>query len=44
MDIYKEYSKTDTPVAHRLSKMGLNLPTYESLKDVNEIREILTDV
>ncbi|MCG7489653.1 aminotransferase class I/II-fold pyridoxal phosphate-dependent enzyme [Vibrio sp. Of14-4] len=44
MDIYKKYCKFETPVAHKISKIGLNLPTYESLKDVNEIRGIMVDV
>jgi perosamine synthetase len=44
MDIYKSYSKSETPVAHKLSRVGLNLPTYESLKSMSEIRKILIDV
>jgi len=44
MNIYKEYCRFETPVARKLSKMGLNLPTYESLKDVNEIKGIMIDV
>jgi len=41
MDIYKSYCKVSTPVAHRLSKVGLNLPTYESLKSMDEIKKVL---
>jgi perosamine synthetase len=43
MEIYKQYSKSETPVAHELSKVGLNLPTYESLKSIAEIRQILEE-
>jgi perosamine synthetase len=41
MDIYKSYCKHSTPVTHRLSRSGLNLPTYESLKSMDEITKIL---
>lgn len=41
MDIYKKYCKNETPVTHKLSNVGLNLPTYESLKSMDEIRNIL---
>jgi len=44
MDIYKKYCKNETVVTHRLSKVGLNLPTYESLKSIDEIKEILDNV
>lgn len=44
MDIYKPYSKEYTPIAHKLSVLGLNLPTYESLKSMHEIESILTDI
>ncbi|RXJ82210.1 aminotransferase class I/II-fold pyridoxal phosphate-dependent enzyme [Arcobacter sp. F2176] len=44
MDIYKQYCKNKTPVTHKLSKVGLNLPTYESLKSMDEIRNILRDI
>jgi len=44
MEIYKEYCKNETPVTHKLSKIGLNLPTYESLKSMGEIRNILGDM
>jgi perosamine synthetase len=41
MDIYKPYCKNYTPITHRLSKVGLNFPTYESLRSMNEIKNIL---
>ncbi len=44
MDIYKPYCNVDTPVTKRLSKHGFNLPTYESLKSLDEIKKILLDV
>ncbi len=34
MEIYKQYCKNETPITHKLSKIGLNLPTYESLKSM----------
>jgi len=44
MDIYKNYSKGGTPISHNLSQKGLNLPTYESLKSINEIKAILVNI
>ena len=44
MEIYKPYSQSETPVAHKLSRSGLNLPTYESLKSMDEIKNILIHV
>ena len=41
MDIYKPYCKDETSTTHKLSKFGLNLPTYESLKSIDEISIIL---
>ncbi|NOR57104.1 MAG: aminotransferase class I/II-fold pyridoxal phosphate-dependent enzyme [Sulfurimonas sp.] len=41
MDIYKSYAKVDTPVTKMLSKRGFNLPTYESLKSLDEIKKII---
>ena len=41
MEIYRDYCKIETPIAHKLSKTGLNLPTYESLKSIDEIKIIL---
>lgn len=40
MDIYKNYCKHETKTAHKLASVGLNLPTYESLKSINELEEI----
>ncbi|WP_419771207.1 MAG: aminotransferase class I/II-fold pyridoxal phosphate-dependent enzyme [Candidatus Marinarcus sp.] len=44
MDIYKPYCKEFTPITHKISKVGINLPTYESLKSIEEIKEILKNV
>jgi perosamine synthetase len=44
MEIYKPYCKDETPISHKLSKVGLNLPTYESLKSMSEIKNILGDL
>tara|TARA_R110002033_G_scaffold9971_2_gene32715 strand:+ start:39026 stop:40450 length:1425 start_codon:yes stop_codon:yes gene_type:complete len=40
MPIYENYCDKDTPIAHKLSKFGINLPTYESLKSLNDISNI----
>jgi perosamine synthetase len=34
--------KNETPETHKFSKIGLNLPTYESLKSMDEIRKALS--
>ena len=44
MDIYKKYCHKSTPVAKKISTLGLNLPTYESLKSIAEIETILNGV
>ena len=44
MDIYKDYCHKDTPIARKISTIGLNLPTYESLKSITKIDNILSDV
>ncbi len=44
MDIYKQYCKKFTKVTHNLSYKGLNLPTYESLKSIDEIEKILIGI
>jgi len=44
MNIYKAYCNVSTPIAKMLSKRGINLPTYESLKSINEIRDILKGI
>ena len=41
MDIYKPYCKNYTPITHRISKAGLNFPTYENFKSMDEIKKIL---
>lgn len=40
MEVYKPYCRFETPVTKMLSKRGLNLPTYESLKGIEEIKNI----
>lgn len=37
MDIYKDYCKTFTENTHNVSYHGLNLPTYESMLDIDSI-------
>jgi perosamine synthetase len=44
MDIYKKYCHKSTPVSKKISTLGLSLPTYESLKSIVEIKNILTGV
>ena len=44
MEIYKEYCSSGTPVAKKISSLGLNLPTYESLKSIVEINSIFSNV
>jgi len=41
MEIYKKFSKNPTPVSQKISYRGLNLPTYESLKSIEDIIKIL---
>ncbi len=41
MEVYKPYCRFETPVTKMLSKQGLNLPTYESLKSIEEIKNVL---
>ena len=43
MEIYKSFCKNYTPVSHKLSKIGLNLPTYESLMSMKDIKIIMKD-
>ncbi len=43
MDIYKKYCNGLTINSHCISKKGLNLPTYESLKSVKELKILLKD-
>ncbi|MCT7487122.1 aminotransferase class I/II-fold pyridoxal phosphate-dependent enzyme [Aliarcobacter cryaerophilus] len=44
MEIYKPYCKSETPITHKLSKVGLNLPTYESLKSLEDIKVIMENL
>ena len=44
MKIYKKYCKHDTPVSHKISRVGLNLPTYESLISLEEIKKIMKNL
>jgi perosamine synthetase len=44
MDIYKAYCSKETPVTNKVSRLGVNLPTYESLKSISDIQFILTGV
>ncbi len=44
MDIYKKYSHSSNPVARKISSYGINLPTYESLKSIGEIRTIIEEI
>jgi len=41
MKIYEQYSKRPTPITHEISKKGFNLPTYENLKSIQDIKNIL---
>jgi perosamine synthetase len=44
MPIYKKYCLKETPIAKKISSRGINLPTYESLKSLEEIEEILYNI
>ena len=44
MDIYKKYSHSNNPVAKKMSSHGINLPTYESLKSIEEIGIIIEKI
>ena len=44
MGIYKPYCNLGTPISKTLSQRGLNLPTYESLKSMKEIKKALLNV
>lgn len=43
MEIYSTFCRNGTPVTHEVSNKGLNLPTYESLKSIEEIEQIMKD-
>lgn len=44
MDIYKKYSHSSNPIARKISSYGINLPTYENLKSIGEIRIIIEEI
>ena len=44
MDIYKKYSHSSTPISKNISSRGVNLPTYESLKSLEQIESIFVDI
>ena len=44
MKIYTPYCKNKTPITHKISKSRLNLPTYESLISIEEIKIIMQDL
>lgn len=44
MEIYKKYSHLPTPNAAKISSCGISLPTYESLKSLNEIETIINKI
>jgi len=44
MPIYKKYSSKQNIVAKEISKCGISLPTYESLKSLFRIEIILNDI
>lgn len=44
MKIYKQFCKSETPIAHKLSKVGINLPTYESLKSLEDIKVVMENL
>jgi perosamine synthetase len=43
MDIYKKYCNSNTVQSNSISKRGLSLPTYESLKSIKELILLLKD-
>jgi len=44
MDIYKKYSHSSTPISKNISSRGVSLPTYESLKSLEQIESIFLDI
>ena len=44
MDIYKKYCKKLSLNASEISKRGLNMPTYENLKSLDEIEAIISKI
>jgi len=41
MKIYKRFLRCPAPVSEKISSKGINLPTYESLKNIESIQKIL---
>ncbi len=41
MDIYKKFLRATAPISEKISKQGLNLPTYESLQSIKYIKKRL---
>jgi perosamine synthetase len=44
MDIYKKYSHSVSSVAKKISRCGINLPTYESLKSLKQIEIVVNKI
>jgi len=44
MDIYKKYSHAVNSSAKKISSYGINLPTYESLKSLEQIEIIINKI
>jgi perosamine synthetase len=44
MDIYKKYSRAVNSSAKKISSYGINLPTYESLKSLEQIEIIINKI
>lgn len=44
MEIYKQYCKRPTPITHKLSKRGINLPTYEGLRSCEDIQSTIKKI
>jgi len=44
MKIYSQYVKTNNLVARDISTRGVNLPTYESLKKIQQLEEIIVKI
>lgn len=44
MELYKEFCAKPCPVAKMVSQKGLNFPTYESLKNIDEIEAIIKEL
>ena len=44
MDIYKKYCNVQTLHAKEVSEIGINLPTYENLKDIEKVKKIMSHI